>query len=151
MDPITTAIVAALSAGIKKVGEKAVVESYGKLKELLKKKFGADSDIADSVEKLESKPDSKARQEMLAEEVKETGAHEDPELLEAVKRLMADIKARPGGSEIITKVEGSGAAAVGKGAKSVGERGVMTGGDTKNSVIVTGDNSRVIQRRDKDE
>jgi hypothetical protein len=151
MDPITTAIVAALTAGIKKVGEKAVVESYGKLKELLKKKFGENSDIADSVAKLESKPESEGRRKMLAEEVKETGAQKDQEVLEAVKNLMSVIQSQPGGSEIILKVEGSGGAAVGKGAVAAGERGVIAGGDVKGSTIITGDNSRVIRRRKEDE
>ena len=87
MDPITTAILAALASGLKKVGEKAVVESYGKLKELLKRKFGENSDIADSIAKLESRPDSEARRKMLEEEARETGALKDSEILKAVENL----------------------------------------------------------------
>ncbi len=66
MDPITTAIVAAILSELTK---SAVKNSYDALKTALKKKFGSDSDLMDAVNKLEKKPDSEGRKATLQEEV----------------------------------------------------------------------------------
>lgn len=91
MDPITTVILAALVAGVtagaKDVGKKAIVDAYAGLKFVIKKKYGAQSDLNEAVEKLESKPDSDARQALLQEEVAATRADQDDEVLAAVKAL----------------------------------------------------------------
>ncbi|MGB3691787.1 MAG: hypothetical protein WA896_02595 [Spirulinaceae cyanobacterium] len=47
MDPITTAIVAALAA----LSKDAIKDGYNALKSTLKKKFGSESDLVDAVEK----------------------------------------------------------------------------------------------------
>ena len=73
MDPITTAILAALvmgvTAGAADVGKKAVVDAYDGLKAVIKTKFGAQSDLANSITNLENKRDSEGRKAMLEEEV----------------------------------------------------------------------------------
>ncbi len=61
MDPITTAIVAALAA----LSKDAIKDSYNALKSALKKKFGSESDLVDAVDKLEKKPDSEGRKSMV--------------------------------------------------------------------------------------
>src|SRR5205807_4205372 len=85
MDPITTAIVSALSAGaiggITDTAKTAITESYNKLKGLLTKKFGASSDVIQAVEKLEAKPESQGRKELLQEEIATVKAEQDRELL----------------------------------------------------------------------
>jgi len=43
MDPISAAIVAAVAMGVTKVGGQAIVDAYNGLKDLLKRKLGADS------------------------------------------------------------------------------------------------------------
>jgi len=101
MDPITTAIVAAIAAGVSKVGEQAVVDAYTKLKDLLKKKFGAKSEVVKAVKEVETKPASKARKEVLKEEVAATKADQDPQILKAAQTLLLVIKAKPGGEQII--------------------------------------------------
>jgi hypothetical protein len=105
MDPITTAIVAALGAGVisgvTKVGEQAVVETYNKLKDLMKKKFGAKSKVANAVKELEATPQSTARKEVLKEEVSAAKADQDQELLQLAQSLIKNIKALPGGTQII--------------------------------------------------
>lgn len=45
-------------------------------------------------------------------------------------------------------LKGSGAIAQGDGAKAVGERGVMIGGDAKDNIIITGDSNKVEKRDD---
>ncbi len=106
MDPITTAIVAAIAAGVSKVGEQAVVDAYTKLKELLKKKFGARSKVLKAVKELEANPKSTARKEVVKEEVATAKADQDVELLRAAQSLLKAIKAKPDGEQIIQTVIG---------------------------------------------
>lgn len=91
MDPITTAILTALVAGVTagatEVGQNAVIEAYNGLKSIIKRKFGAQSDLSQSIDNLESKPDSAGRQATLQEEVAATKADQDDEILAAVKAL----------------------------------------------------------------
>ena len=105
MDPITTAILAALAAGAvsgaTKVGEQVVSDVYGKLKELLGKKFGAKSKVVKAVKELEANPKSAARKEVVKEEVAAVKADQDRELLQAAQALIKSVKALPGGIQII--------------------------------------------------
>jgi FKBP-type peptidyl-prolyl cis-trans isomerase len=105
MDPITTAILAAIAAGAMagtiKVGEQALVDAYGKLKELLQKKFGSKSKLVKAVKELETNPKSAARKEVVKEEVATAKADRDKELLEAAQALLNSVKALPGGIQII--------------------------------------------------
>jgi hypothetical protein len=104
MDPVTTAIIAALSAGASsattEVAKKAISDGYEGLKGLLQKKFGGDSDVVVAVEKLEGKPDSAGRQQVVAEELSATGADADAELLGAATTLLDQIKSQLGGTHI---------------------------------------------------
>ena len=105
MDPITTAIVAAIAAGTvagaSKIGEQAIVDSYAKLKDLLKRKFGTKSEVVKAVKSLETKPDSLARKQVVAEEVTAVRADQDLELLQAAQALLEIIKTKPGGGQFI--------------------------------------------------
>jgi hypothetical protein len=105
LDPITTAIVAALAAGVAsgatKAGEQVVTDAYSKLKELLGKKFGVKSKVVKAVKELEANPKSAARKEVVKEEVAAAKADQDADLLEAAQRLLKVIKATPGGKQII--------------------------------------------------
>ncbi len=91
MDPITAAILAALStgaaSGFRDTAKVAITDGYNKLKELLTKKYGASSDVVQAIDKLEAKPTSAGRQGTLAEEVKEAGADQDGELLALVEQI----------------------------------------------------------------
>jgi hypothetical protein len=111
MDPITTAIVAALAAGAAsgatEIGKQALVDAYGALKAALKKKFGPDSDLADAMHKLEQKPDSAGRKALLQEEVAASQADQDADLLAAAQALLEQIKTRPGGEQHIQQATGS--------------------------------------------
>lgn len=91
MDPVTTAIIAALSAGatvgLADTTKTAITDSYNKLKDLLTKKFGASSDVVNAIEAIEAKPTSEGRQRTLVEEVTEVGADQDTELLALAKHI----------------------------------------------------------------
>jgi hypothetical protein len=105
MDPITTAILAAISAGaisgVTKVGEQVLIDAYGKLKEMVKTKFGPGSKLVAALNELEANPKSAARKEVLKEEVAASKADQDNELLQAAQTLIKSIKALPGGTQII--------------------------------------------------
>ena len=107
MDPITGAILAALAAGVisgaTEVGKKVIVDAYEALKAALKKKHGEDSDVVEAVKSLEKKPESEARQGLVAEEVAAVKATEDSELTQLAQALLAAIKETPQGAEIVGK------------------------------------------------
>jgi hypothetical protein len=110
MDPITTAIVAALGAGAisgaTEVGEQIISDAYSKLKDLLGKKFGTKSKVVKAVKELESNPKSAARKEVVKEEVAAVQADQDTELLQLAQSLLKSIKALPGGTQIIQTATG---------------------------------------------
>jgi len=88
MDPITTAIVAALAAGLI---QGTVADAYNVIKHLIKRK-SSNSDMLDAIEKLEKKPQSKARQLELQEQVEEYKLDKNVEIVEAAKKLMDEMK-----------------------------------------------------------
>ena len=110
MDPITTAIIAALGAGAisgaTKAGEQVVVDAYAKLKEMLGKKFGSKSKVVKAVKELEANPKSAARKEVVKEEVAAAKADRDPELVLVAQSLLKNLKALPGGTQIIQTAMG---------------------------------------------
>ena len=98
MDPITTAIVAALSAGavagLTDTAKAAIADGYNKLKGLLTKKHGADSEVAQALKMLETKPESANRKGMLAEAIATVKAEQDEELLAAAKQILILVKSQ---------------------------------------------------------
>jgi hypothetical protein len=107
MEPITTAVVAAAAAGVTEVGKKAIGDAYTGLKELIRRKFGAQSEVAKAVEAVEAKPDSAGRKATLTEELTAARADQDQELAEAARRLLERIQAQPGGVQVIQQARGS--------------------------------------------
>jgi hypothetical protein len=112
MEPITTtAIVAALAAGVAKsassVGEKVLVDGYTALKALLQRKFGGESKVLKAVDDLEAKPDSEGRRLTLKEEVGEAKADEDPEIRQVAQALLDQLQAQPAGRQHIQHAMGS--------------------------------------------
>ncbi|MDJ0697775.1 hypothetical protein [Mastigocoleus sp. MO_188.B34] len=99
MDPITTAIVAAIAA----VSSSAIKDSYSTLKTLLKKKFGEKSDLVEAVNKLEVKPQSEARKAMVQEEVEAAKANDDLEIVQLAQSLLGKLKRHPEGEKVINQ------------------------------------------------
>jgi len=99
MDPITAAIVAALSAeaigGLTEVSKTALTETYRKLKAVLVKKFGNTSDVVQAVEQMEAKPASDARKALLAKEVATVKADQDSELLHLAQAVQQILQSSP--------------------------------------------------------
>ncbi len=101
MDPITTAIITALSegavAGITDTAKTAVTDGYNKLKDLLTKKHGEGSEVVQAIVQLEKKPDSQGRKDTLQEEIAATKAEQDEEILAAAKQVLTLIKPQQAG------------------------------------------------------
>jgi hypothetical protein len=119
MEPITAAIIAALTAGaisgVTDTAKKAISDGYSGLKALIQKKFGSKTDVTDAIAKLEVKPDSPGRQQILAEELKAANASADPELLKAANSLLETIKALPQGEQHVQHATGIGIAQADRG------------------------------------
>ena len=80
--------------------------------------------LLESVEKLEQKPDSKARQTVLQEEVVNAKADQDSKLLQAANELLEKLKALPGANIDIKQninIKGSGNIITGQGDVTVNE------------------------------
>ncbi len=88
MDPITTAILAALSAGLTEASKTAITDAYTQIKALLASKFGSTSDVVHAVEQVEAKPDSAGRRATLQEEITAVKADQDPDLLRTAQTLL---------------------------------------------------------------
>lgn len=93
METLTAAIMAALG----NLGVKAVGDAYEGVKALVLRKFGAESDLADALKKLEKQPDAQWRQDALQGEAEAAGADKDEEIIKAAQALLDAVKAQPGG------------------------------------------------------
>lgn len=93
VDFITAAIFAAISAGAHTAADafvtSAVADAYQKLKMLVAKTFGENSEIVSAVKELEAKPQSEGKMLSVAEEVAATRALENPEIAQAARSLLA--------------------------------------------------------------
>jgi hypothetical protein len=92
MDPITTAIVAALPALATEMVSSTVKDAYTSFKSIIARKFGATSAVAKSIDDLEANPKSEGRAKVLAEHVEESKVASDTEILAAVKKLVEALK-----------------------------------------------------------
>jgi len=88
MDPITLAITTALA----NLSQTVISDAYQALKAALQQKYGVKSEVVEAVNKLEEKPESKARAALLQEEVLSTGAGQDEELLQLANTLLEELK-----------------------------------------------------------
>ncbi len=101
MEPITTAIIAALSAGaatgLTEASKTAITDAYQRLKELLSKKFGASSEVVQAVNAVEVRPDSAGRQATLQEEIIAVHADQDADIQAATNSLLSLVQSQQAG------------------------------------------------------
>lgn len=141
MDPISMALIGALASGVAKgvgeAGKSLIPDAYNALKAAIQKKLGADSETMDALERVEKKPDSKARQGVLAEEIANAGLDKDPGLLKLAQALAEALKEAGGttynatAGDNSTIVQGKGNTVATGGGIAIGgnvEGGVHTGG-----------------------
>jgi hypothetical protein len=105
VEPITTAIVAAVTAGIADIGKKAFGDTYQGLKDPIKSKFGQDNKISKAIAELENNPESKGRQTILAEPVVQEKADRDPELIHLARQLVRTLEETEQGRQAVAKYQ----------------------------------------------
>ncbi len=115
---LATALSAGVAAGSTDVAKKAVADAYDALKSLLRRRFGEGHEVPQSVDKLEAKPDSPARKQLLAEELQATSAGDDPDILSAAQSLLDIVRALPQGESHVQIARGTGIAQADRGASA---------------------------------
>lgn len=79
--------------GIAEADKSALGDAYERLKELLVKKCGHESDVAQAVSQVEAKPASEARKAALVEEIAAAQVDQDPDLLQAAQGVLRALPA----------------------------------------------------------
>jgi len=97
MDPITAAVLAALHA----LASDVIKDAYQGLKSVIRRKWGATSSVARSVDDLEANPKSKRRAVVLAENVAATNLTADAEVMQALAALVDKLKLEGSGGKAI--------------------------------------------------
>jgi chemotaxis receptor (MCP) glutamine deamidase CheD len=132
MDPITSAILAALPALATAVVSSSVKDAYAGLKAVIARSFGATSAVAKSVEDLEAHPKSKGQATVLSERIAETNAAADSEIMRAVDKLVEALaKTAASNVHIDAKMTGGVAGIVGAQNVSIGSLNVGGGKPSK--------------------
>ena len=101
MDPVTlivSALLGGLTAGLTDTATAATKDLYNALKSRLMRKVEKNEDAQDAIAKVEKQPDSKARQELLKEELAKLELDKDDELLKIANSLLEALKASGGSS-----------------------------------------------------
>jgi hypothetical protein len=132
VDPLTTAILSALSAAAANVAGSSVKDAYEALKALIVRKFGADSALKKSVDDLEKVPDSKGRAVTVSEEVAKARAADDLDIKTALDTLVSEIAASrfaASSTRIVSNISGGSVGVVGAQSVTVGSINVGSSRD----------------------
>jgi hypothetical protein len=105
MDPITTAIVAVLPALASDMVKSSIKDAYDGLKAVIRRKWGDNAPVTKAISALEEDPKSKAQAAVLEEKVEAVKAAEDAEVLQALHRLVEQMKAEKIGGETVSRIQ----------------------------------------------
>jgi len=105
MDPITAAILAALPAMASDTVKPAFKDAYDGLKAVIQRKWGEAAPITKAIMALEEDPTSKAQAAVLEEKVVSVKATEDPEVLQALHKLVEQLKAQDMGGGVVASIQ----------------------------------------------
>lgn len=107
MDPVSTAMIAAITAGVTSgltdTSKSALSDSYNGLKRLIAGRFAP---AAQAVAELENVSDSPSLQNKLATIMAETGAATDPAIVSAAEKVTTLLKANHHPTSITQNVSG---------------------------------------------
>ena len=142
MDPLATivsAIVLGAAAAAQDSAAQAVKDAYGTFKAFLTRKFSTapnSEELTSAVRFVEKKPEDRPRREVLAQELQAAGVERDGDVLKLAQAVIDLLKQHDPAITAVydVKVEGSGAAAAGTGARAAGEHGVIVDGDVQGGV-----------------
>jgi hypothetical protein len=114
VETIMAAIAGALASGAKdgitEVAKKGLSDGYDKLKSALGHHANGASDVLNALEKVETKPESEARRAVLAEELEDSGAAKDAEVVAQANALLELVRALPSGTTGSQVASGTGIA-----------------------------------------
>ena len=98
MDPVSAAILAAISAGalagISQTAQSSVVDLYQALRAKIIQKFRRTSDVTTALEQIEARPESSARRALLEEEIARSGMAKDPEIVDIAQKILELLAAK---------------------------------------------------------
>lgn len=121
MDPITSAIIAALAAGVTAgltdTAKKMISDLYNTIKEKIQQKHGKDSKAIKAINDLESEPDFAPYQSGLQQRVNELKLDKESELISLATKLLSVIQESQSKANLqtIQNVYGNGNAVAGTG------------------------------------
>jgi len=114
VETIMAAIVGALASGAKDgisdVAKKGLSDGYDKLKSVLGRHANGASDVSNALERVEAKPESEARRAVLAEELEDSGAARDAEVVGQANTLLELVRSLPSGGTGSQVASGTGIA-----------------------------------------
>jgi hypothetical protein len=105
MDPITTAILGVLRMIGSEVVKSGVKDAYEALKAVIRRKWGDTAPISKAVSALEEDPTSKAQAAVLEEKVAAVKATDDPEVAQALRQLVEQMKTHGIGGEAVARIQ----------------------------------------------
>jgi hypothetical protein len=105
MGPITAAILAVLPALASDMVKSTVKDAYEGLKAVIRRKWGDTSPVNKAISALEEDPTSKAQAAVLEEKVGAVGATEDAEVVQALHRLVEQMKSHGIGGESVARIQ----------------------------------------------
>ena len=100
MDPITTAVLAALPL----LATDAVKSSYEGLKAVISRKWGENGPITKAINAVEENPTSKAQAAVLQEKIADAEATKETDVAQALHTLVEELKAHNAGAEAISRI-----------------------------------------------
>ena len=104
MDPITTAIMAALGVMGSEVIKSGVKDAYEGLKAVIRGKWGKSAPISKAIAALEEDPQSTAQAAVLEEKVGQVKATDDAEVVQALHALVEQMKTDGVGGEAVARI-----------------------------------------------
>lgn len=106
MDPITSAIIAALVAGttvgLTDTAKKLIADLYNSIKEKIQQKHGKDSKAIKAIKDLENEPDFVPYQTGLQQRINELKIDQDSELISLATNLLSAIRQTPNKTNLQT-------------------------------------------------
>lgn len=105
MDPITTAILAALPALATDLVKTGIKDAYDGLKAVIHRKWGEGAPISKAITAVEEDPTSKAQAAVLEEKVAAVNAVSDSEVVQALHRLLEQLREHQVGGDAISRIQ----------------------------------------------
>ena len=105
MDPITAAIIAVLPSLATDVVKSGIKDAYDGLKAVIRRKWGDAAPISKAISAVEEDPESKAQKAVLEEKVAAVKANEDADVLQALRKLLEQMKSHGVAGEAVARIQ----------------------------------------------